>query len=75
MIDRGLGFFSRRHTKIFLYFLPALTDTNPMETLLVGQILRVGSHTLTVLAISAESVTVSRRLMTGQTVTVSYRVK
>lgn len=45
------------------------------KTLFEGQKLTVGSALFTVLSVSAESVTVSRRLMTGQTVTVSYRVK
>lgn len=44
------------------------------KTLFEGQKLTVGSHTLTVLAVSAETLTVSRTLMTGQVVTTSYKV-
>lgn len=46
-----------------------------METLLVGQKLLVGSALFTVLTVSAESVTVSRRLMTGQVIVTAYRIR
>jgi hypothetical protein len=46
-----------------------------MQPMMVGQKLTVGSAIFTVLTVSSASVTMSRQLMTGQVVTVSYRVR
>lgn len=45
------------------------------KTLFEGQRIQVGSALFTVLTVSAESVTVSRRLMTGQVIVTAYRIR